>query len=82
MLWPINHIEGKREKSLIKAGGETEPNKSNGGWIEAVVQNGSQPRVQGGALRIYFAGGAYRQISSGAEAALAADLLGRLGAKR
>jgi hypothetical protein len=72
----------EREKSLIKAGGETEPNKSNGAWIEAVVENGSQPRVQGGALRIYFAGGAYCQISSGAEAALAADLLGRLGAKR
>jgi hypothetical protein len=72
----------EREKSLIKAGVDTEPSKSNGAWIEAVVENGSQPRVQGGALRIYFAGGAYCQISSRTEAALAAELLKRLGSKR
>ena len=72
----------EREKLLLKAGTDTEPSKSNGGWIEAVVENGSQPRVQGGALRIYFAGGAYCQISSAAEAALVAELLGRLGSKR
>jgi hypothetical protein len=48
----------------------------------AVVENGAQRRVQGGALRIYFAGGAYCQISGGAEAALAAELLERLGSKR
>jgi hypothetical protein len=71
-----------RKKLLLKAGAETEPGKSNGGWIEAVVENGSQPRVPAGALRIYFAGGAYCQISSAAEAALAAELLGRLGSKR
>jgi hypothetical protein len=57
----------KRERSLIKAGAETEAGPSNGGWIEAGV---------------YLAGGAYCQISSAGEAALAAELLGRLGAKR
>jgi hypothetical protein len=72
----------EREKSLVKASAQTGPSKSNGTWIEAVVENGSQPRVQAGALRIYFAGGAYCQISSAPEAALAAELLGQLGAKR
>jgi hypothetical protein len=72
----------EREKLLMKAGADTEAGKSNGAWIEAVVENGSQPRVPIGALRIYFAGGAYCQISSATEAALAAELLGQLGAKR
>ena len=72
----------EREKLLLKAGRETRPGQSNGAWIEAVVENGSPPRVQGGALRIYFAGGAYCQISGAAEAAMAAELLGRLGSKR
>ena len=72
----------EREKLLMKAGAEIEPGRSNGAWLEAVVENGSQPRVSIGALRIYFAGGAYCQISSAGEAALAAELLGRLGAKR
>jgi hypothetical protein len=72
----------QREKLLVKAGADTEPGKSHGGWIEAVVENASGPRVPAGALRIYFAGGAYCQISSAGEAALAAELLGRLGAKR
>ncbi len=72
----------EREKLLLKAGADTEAGKSNRAWIEAVVENGSQPRVQVGAFRIYFAGGAYCQISSAAEAALAAELLGRLGATR
>jgi hypothetical protein len=66
----------------MKAGADAESGKNNGAWIEAVVENGSAPRVPIGALRIYFAGGAYCQISSAAEAALAAELLGRLGAKR
>jgi len=72
----------QRKKVLLKAGADTEPGKSNGAWIEAVVENGSAPRVSAGALRIYFAGGAYCQISSAGEAALAAELLGRLGSKR
>jgi hypothetical protein len=73
-----------REKLLIKAGADTGAGKSTGGWIEAVVEEGegSPPRVPAGALRIYFAGGAYCQISSAGETALAAELLGRLGAKR
>jgi hypothetical protein len=72
----------RREKLLIKAGADTGVGKSTGGWIEAVVENASGPRMPTGALRIYFAGGAYCQISSAGEAALAAELLGRLGAKR
>jgi hypothetical protein len=72
----------EREKSLTKASAESEPSKNNGAWIEAVIEKGSGPRVQVGAIRIYFAGGAYCQISSAAEAALAAELLGQLGAKR
>jgi hypothetical protein len=71
-----------REKLLIKAGADTGAGKSTGGWIEAVVEEGSPPRVPAGALRIYFAGGAYCQLSSAGETALAAELLGRLGAKR
>ena len=72
-----------REKPLLKAGTDTEAGKSNGGWIEAVLENGCQPGVPAGGLRIYFTGGAHCQISSVGEAALAAELLGRLGgAKR
>jgi len=72
----------QKEKSLIKASAEPKASRSNGGWIEAVVENSSGPGIPAGALRIYFAGGAYCQISSSGEAALAAELLGRLGAKR
>src|SRR6266446_6610119 len=75
-------VSRERQKSLIKAGTDTEGARNNGAWIEAVVEKGSAPRVSTGGLRIYFAGGAYCQISSGGEAALAAELLGRLGAKR
>ena len=72
-----------REKLLIKAEVDTEPGRSSGTWIEAVVdKNGSAARAPAGALRIYFAAGAYCQISTTAEVALAAELLGRLGAKR
>ena len=70
----------RSEKLLLKAGAKTEAGQSNGGWIEAVVENASEPRAPVGALRIYFAGSAYCQISSTGEAALAAELLGRLGA--
>jgi hypothetical protein len=72
----------EREKLLPKAGTDTEAGKSNGGWIEAVLENGSRPRLPAGGLRIHFAGGAYCQISGAGEAALAAELLGFLGAKR
>jgi hypothetical protein len=72
----------RREKLLLKPGAESGPGKSTGGWIEAVVEQGSSPRVPAGALRIDFAGGAYCQISHIAEVALAAELLGRLGSKR
>jgi hypothetical protein len=69
----------EREKLLLKAGMDSAMCKSNGGWIEAELENGSQPRVPAGGLRIYFPGGAYCQISSLGEAALAAELLGCLG---
>jgi hypothetical protein len=73
----------QREKLLLKAGADAEAGRSNGRWIEAVVdKNGSAARGPSGALRIYFAAGAYCQISNTAEVALAAELLGRLGAKR
>jgi hypothetical protein len=72
---------GEREK--LKAVPGKEPGRSNGAWIEAVVEkNGSAARAPAGVLRIYFAADAYCQISSVAEVALAAELLGRLGAKR
>jgi hypothetical protein len=71
----------QKEKSLIKAG-DAKPGRSKGGWIEAVVENPSGPGMSAGTLRIYFAGGAYCQISSADEMALAAELLGRLGSKR
>jgi hypothetical protein len=73
----------QKEKLLMNGGGEAEPGRNNSTWIEAVVdKNGSPARAPAGALRIYFAAGAYCQISNAAEIALAADLLGRLGAKR
>lgn len=61
----------QKEKSLIKAGADTEPGRSNGAWIEAVIENPSGPGVPAGALRIYFAGGTYCQISSAGERPLA-----------
>ena len=72
----------RREKLLLRAGADTGAGKSTGRWIEAVVEEGAPPRVPAGALRIYFAGGAYCQINSAGETALAAELLGRLGSKR
>jgi hypothetical protein len=45
----------RKEKSLIKAGADTKPSRSNGTWIEAVVENTSGSGVPAGALRIYFA---------------------------
>src|ERR1700675_5219047 len=47
-----------REKLLLKAGTDTGVGKSTGGWIEAVVEEGSPRRVPAGGVRIYFAGGA------------------------
>jgi hypothetical protein len=52
---------------LIKVGGDTEPARTNGRCIEAVVENLSGADVSAGALKIYFAGGAYCQISSAGE---------------
>jgi hypothetical protein len=71
----------RREKRLIETGADTEAGKSNGLWVQAVVERESAPRTQQGTLRIYFAGGAYCQISEAAELALVAQLLGHLGSK-
>src|SRR5215468_2675139 len=63
----------QREKLLMKAGAEAEAARSNGRWIEAVVdKDGSRCREKADVLRIYFAAGTYCQVSSGAEVALAA----------
>ena len=67
----------EREKLLLKAGADTEAGKSNGAWIEAVVENGSPPRVPIGALRIYFAGGAYGQISAHRDCDMRREMLDR-----
>jgi hypothetical protein len=80
--WLQKRRHRDREKLLLKAGTATEADKSSGGWIEAVLENGAPPRLPAGGLRIHFAGGAYCQISGAGEAALAAELLGCLGAKR
>lgn len=68
-----------RQKALAKAGENAICGKGNGTWVEAVVENASAPRVQGVSLRICFGAGAYCQISNSAQAALAAELVGRLG---
>ena len=73
----------QKKKLLISGGVETEPTRGHGRWIEAVVdKNGSPTRDPSGTLRIYFGAGSYCQISTAAEVALAAELLGRLSAKR
>jgi len=72
----------QREQLLVKVGANAKAGKSDGSWIEAVLENGTGPRLPVGMLRIYFTAGAYCQISNTAEIALAAELLGRLGAKR
>jgi len=79
--WVRRRREARRKEKLLLCGGrETEPTWSNGGWIEAVVdKNGSPTGGPSGALRIYLGAGAYCQISTGAEVALAAELLGQLG---
>jgi len=69
----------EREKLMVKAEVGTKSGRSSGTWIEAVVDQNGAPA---GALRIYFAGGAYCQINSTAEVALAAELLRGLGARR
>ena len=69
--WLQKRRHRDQEKLLLKTGTATEADKSDGGWIEAVLENGSRPRLP--------AGGAYCQISGAGEAALAAELLGCLG---
>src|ERR1700750_3441728 len=46
----------RQEKSLIKAGVDAEAGKSNGLWVEAVLEHGSASGMPGAGLRIYFAG--------------------------
>jgi hypothetical protein len=57
-------LQRQKEKLLITGGGQTEPTRSNGRWIEAVVdKSGSPARTHSAALRIYFGAGAYCQIA-------------------
>jgi hypothetical protein len=69
------------KKSLLKPG-EMDSSKSNGRWIEAIVEKNPEPKESGSSLRIYFAAGAYCQISNPREAGLAAEVIGRLGARK
>ena len=78
---PSRHRHRDRQRLLLKAGTDTEAGKSNGGWIEAVLENGLQPGMPAGGLRIYFAGGAYCQISSAGEAALVCGVAWAPGCK-
>ena len=76
-------IQKRRKNSLLKQGeGAEEWSGANGRWVEAVVEKGVEPKAQESSLRIYFTAGAYCQISNAREAGLAAELLGRLGARR
>ena len=66
-----------------EARGEIRPQRDERGKVCAVRRDQIlHPGVPAGALRIYFAGGAFCQISNAGEMALAVELLGRLGAKR
>jgi transposase len=71
---------GGLKKSLIKPG-ERESSKSHGRWVEAIMEKNPAAKAQESSLRLYFTAGAYCEISNGQEAVLAAELLGRLGAK-
>jgi hypothetical protein len=71
----------RKEKSLVAVRAQGDSGRSNGGWIEAVVEGSTSSAEQGG-LRIEFGGGAYCQIRNDREAALAAELLGRLRSGR
>jgi hypothetical protein len=70
-----------RKKSLLKQG-EGGVESSNGRWVEAIVEKNSEPKALESSLRIYFTAGAYCQISNAREAGLAAELIGRLGARK
>jgi transposase len=82
-----NWIQKRRQrerlkKSLVKrAQGVEISAKTNGRWVEAVVEKNSEPKSQESSLTIYFTTGAYCQISNAREAGLAAELIGRLGAR-
>jgi transposase-like protein len=69
------------KKSLLKPA-EVDSSKSNGRWVEAIVEKNPEPKAIESSLRIYFTAGAYCQISNAREAGLAAELIGRLGARK
>ena len=82
-----NWIQKRRKRERLKRSvrqgeGREELSQSNGRWVEALVERGAEPKAQESSLRIYFTAGAYCQISNAREAGLAAELLGRLGARR
>jgi DNA-binding transcriptional regulator YiaG len=83
-----NWIQKRRKqrglkKSLVGQGeGGWDSSKSNGNWVEAIVEKNPEPKALESSLRIYFTASAYCQISSAREAELAAELIGRLGARK
>ena len=71
------------KKSLSKPGEEAVAlSKSNGRWVEAIVEKTPEPQGLESSLRIYFTAGAYCQISNAREAGLAAELIGHLGVRK
>ena len=71
------------KKPLSKPGeGAVDLSKSNGRWVEAIVEKNPEPKGLESSLRIYFTAGAYCQISNAREAGLAAELIGHLGARK
>ena len=74
--------QARLKNALVKTGkGVEDLPKVNGRWVEAVVEKESEPKAQESSLRVYFTAGAYCQISNPRQAGLAAELIGRLGAR-
>ena len=72
----------RREKLLLKAGAGPRAARATGGWIEAVVEEAQRLGCRQEPYGFTLPETPTAQISSAGEAALAAELLGRLGAKR
>ena len=81
-----NWIQKRRKQAGLRASslkpGALDSNQSDGRWVEAILENNPEPKGLESTLRIYFTAGAYCQISNAREAGLAAELLGRLGARK
>jgi transposase len=80
--WIQKRRKGTGLKKSLPGEGAVDLSKSNGRWVEAIVEKNPEPKGLESSLRIYFTAGAYCQISNAREAGLAAELLGRLGARK